>query len=265
MNREAFFAALRRRESGVFGTSLSQRQVDGLERLLDVWFGYYAATGSAEELAYDLGTSYHETAHTMQPIKERGRRSYFSKYEPGTRLGRVLGNTRPGDGYRFRGEGDVQNTGRRNARFSSRRLNETFGLDVDFEKNPDLRGDPVYSAHCLFLGNREGWWTGKDIDDYIDGVDESDAEDLREYRNARRIVNGTDKAGTIAGYALAFEKALKAAGYSASAAPPKKPPQQPVERAPDPPKTTTKPPQPASGGFFNALIAALAKLFGRKV
>ena len=35
MNRSAFYAALRRRSSGVFGTSLSQKQVDGLNAILD--------------------------------------------------------------------------------------------------------------------------------------------------------------------------------------------------------------------------------------
>ena len=35
MDRSIFFAALRERKSGVFGTSLSQKQVDGLDALLD--------------------------------------------------------------------------------------------------------------------------------------------------------------------------------------------------------------------------------------
>jgi hypothetical protein len=64
----------------------------------------------------------------------------------------------------------------------------------------------------LFLGNKEGWWTGTDLADFIDGVDEADAKDLREFVNARRLVNGTDKAEKIAGYALIFVRALKAAG-----------------------------------------------------
>lgn len=197
----------------MFPGRLSNSQVVGMERLLDVWEKFYAKDGHRNELAYDLATSYHETGATMQPITERGPVSYFDKYEPGTKLGRMLGNTLKGDGYRFRGEGDVQNTGRRNARYSSQQLNKAFGLNVDFEAYPEKRGDPVLSAHCLFLGNREGWWTGRDLAKYIDRIDEDDKEDLREFANARAVVNGSDKAVQIGKYALVFEAALKAAGY----------------------------------------------------
>lgn len=205
-DRKPFFDAVR---GPVFGGSLSKQQVDGLERLLTTWETFME--GSNEELAYNLATSNHETAGTMTPIMERGSKAYFDKYEPGTKLGKMLGNTVKGDGYLFRGAGDVQNTGRRNAVVSGKKCSEIMGFEVDFLKSPELRLDPTLSALCLFMGNREGWWTGKDLLDYIDGVDESDAEDLREYVNARRVVNGTDKAMKIAQTAILFEKALKAA------------------------------------------------------
>ena len=211
MNRQKFYEYLRKSNSGLFGNSLSKNQVDGLENLLDVWEEYYAADPD-DLLSSNLGTAYHETARTMQPITERGKKSYFDKYEPGTKLGKVLGNTQPGDGYRYRGEGHVQNTGRANAAKATKRLNEVFNLGIDLVKNPELRGDPFISAHSLFLGNKEGWWTGKKLQDYIDGIDEDDDEDLREFVNARRVVNGTDKAATIAGYAMAFSKAIEYAG-----------------------------------------------------
>ena len=96
MNRKEFYAALRKKDNGVFGTALSQTQVDGLENLLNVWGAGYSKD-PVQHLAYNLGTAYHETARTMQPIKERGLKSYFNKYEPGTRIGRILGNTIPGE------------------------------------------------------------------------------------------------------------------------------------------------------------------------
>lgn len=212
MNRQIFYNYMR--DTSVFGGRLTQEQVDGMNNLLDVQEKYLPDM-SAQELAYDLGTASWETAGTMEPITERGQKSYFDKYDPGTRIGNILGNTQPGDGYRYRGEGHVQNTGRRNASVATKRLNELFNLGIDLVKNPEQRGDPLISALSLFIGNREGWWTGKDIDDYIDNIDESDEEDLREFINARRIVNGTDKATEIGRRALAFEKGLQKAGYKA--------------------------------------------------
>jgi putative chitinase len=211
LNRSVFYDHVR---GAVFSGSLSQDQVAGMENLLNVQERYLPGM-PLNELAYDFGTAAWETARTMQPITERGQRSYFNKYEPGTRIGDILGNTQPGDGYRYRGEGHVQNTGRRNASVATKRLNALYNLGIDLVKNPEQRGDPLVSALSLYIGNREGCWTGKDIDDYIDNIDESDDEDLREFANARRIVNGTDKAVEIGKLALAFEKGLQKAGYKA--------------------------------------------------
>jgi predicted chitinase len=243
MDRKALFDAIRK---PLFGGRLTSSQVAGITRLLDVWEKHYAADGSCEELAYDLATSYHETAATMQPILERGPRKYFDKYETGTRLGKILGNTKPGDGYRFRGEGDVQNTGRANAIKATRRLNKMFSLNIDLEANPSLRGDPIISAHSLFLGNREGWWTGKALGRFIDGIDDRDDDDVKEYIAARGVVNGSDKAMKIAAHALVFETALRGAGYGIK---------------PTPSVISEPEPIVGTGGIFRYIIAAIAALF----
>lgn len=205
MNRSVFYDAVR---TSLFGGKLSHSQVDGMENLLGVWDRYFAGgagiANPTDHLSYDLGTAFHETARSMQPITEFGERAYFDKYEPGTKLGKLLGNTEPGDGYRFRGEGHVQNTGRRNAARATARLNELFGLGIDLVADPDKRGDPFISAMSLFLGNKEGWWTGRKLGDYL-------IPGRPDFINARRVVNGTDKAATIAGYAQKFKAAIQAA------------------------------------------------------
>lgn len=50
-----------------------------------------------------------------------------------------LGNTQPGDGYRYRGNGDMQTTGRG----GHRRVSELTGIDV--ESNPEMMEDPAIS------------------------------------------------------------------------------------------------------------------------
>jgi hypothetical protein len=184
----------------LFGGKLTQQQVDGTNQLLSMWGRY--GDGDNWKAAYLLATAAWETAYTMRPIHERGPKSYFKKYEPGTPIGKALGNTVPGDGYKFRGRGHVQLTGRRNYA----KAGKAFG--VDLVKEPDLALSPDISARVLITGCLEGWFTGKKLGDYIrDGVD---ATDLLDYKNARRVINGQDKAAQIASMARVFEQAVGA-------------------------------------------------------
>lgn len=200
MNTDAFFAAVRGR---LFGGTLTIDQVEGMTALLEAWGRL--GNGNRQQLAYILATAFHETARTMQPIYERGARSYFDKYEPGTPLGRRLGNTQPGDGFRYRGRGFVQLTGRRNYKFAGGKLG------IDLIGRPDDALGTVIAAEILITGSLEGWFTGKSLGAFIDDIDEADDAETREFIAARRTINGQDKATLIAQEAIAFEVALKAA------------------------------------------------------
>lgn len=218
-DRKVFFAALRSRGSGVFGTSLSQAQVQGVDGILDE--GIRRRT-PLRHMAYVLATAYHETGGRMQPIRENlnysvsgllktfGRHRIsaadarkFGRSGPrkadqvaianiiyGGEWGRDnLGNIKRGDGWRFRGGGLPQITGRRNFTI--------LGL-VD---NPDLVTNLKTSVRMMFDAMEQGVFTGLRLDDYTD------------YLSMRRIINGTDKAEKIAGEAGAFERALRGAGW----------------------------------------------------
>lgn len=63
--------------------------------------------------------------------------------------------------------------------------------------------DGALDARVTVVGHMEGLWTGKKLSDYFG--DEADP------KNARRIVNGTDKASLIATYYEAFLAAINEA------------------------------------------------------
>lgn len=206
------------------------------------------------QCAYVLATAYHETAHTMKPVYERGAKAYFNKYEPGTKIGKVLGNAVKGDGYLFRGRGYVQLTGRTNYARAGREL------AIDLLRQPDLALLSTNAAQIIVLGMVEGWFAGKKLNTYI-------AASKSDFANARRIINGTDKAALIAGYAQQYDDLLLTEGYGvmtpqAASPAPAKPipvPQPPVppEPAPAPPVAAPIPTKPPSKLAPAATVLAL--------
>ncbi len=177
----------------LFGGKLSQAQVDGINHIIEMWGRH--GDDDRRKLSYLLATTAWETAYTMQPIHERGGRKYFDKYEPDTKIGKTLGNTLPGDGYKYRGRGYVQITGRRNYA----KAGKAVGLDL--VKEPDLALMPEAAARILITGCMEGWFTGRKLGDYV-------TTDQCDYKASRRVINGIDKAEQIAILAQQFEKAL---------------------------------------------------------
>ena len=158
------------------------------------------------QLAYVLATTYHETAHTMKPVREYGSEKYLKskKYYP------------------YVGRGYVQITWETNYKKAS------IKLGVDFIKNPNLLMEPKYAAPILLDGMIEGWFTGKKLSDYI-------TLQTSDFVNARRIINGVDKKDLIAGYAKEYDSLLLEMGYGV------KDTQKPVQEVSPPPATDTRP------------------------
>ena len=148
------------------------------------------AMRTLSQIAYVLATAQHETAGTYRPIVERGDTERFLRlYEYNIVKAKNLGNLEVGDGVRFRGRGYVQITGRANYRRMGARLG------IDLEVNPELALDAENAYRILIVGMTEGLFTGARLKDYVD------EKGKRDFRGARRVVNGSDKAELIAGYA----------------------------------------------------------------
>lgn len=184
IDREYFFKMFRK-----FFGKVSQSQVDALNFLMDCYDASAVLT-RLSEFAYVLATIFHETAYTMRPIEERGSYNYF-KYLIGK-----LGITSLAMANKYKGRGYVQLTG-----FINYLIFKVL-LGIDLENYPEKALEPDTAWKITEIGMSKGKFTGKKLSDYINGS-------KREYVNARRIINGKDRAVQIAGYANNFWNCLQ--------------------------------------------------------
>lgn len=154
---------------------LSPLQVRGIEAIVEEWNKRHIP--DLRQLAYILATVFHETAKTMQPIKERGGEDYLK--------------TKPY--YPYYGKDLLQTTWVVNYE----RVKKFTGIDV--VANPDLITTVSVSVAIEFM--IKGYYTGKKLSDYFNPTTE-------DWVHARRIINGLDKADLIAGYGRSFHSAL---------------------------------------------------------
>jgi hypothetical protein len=172
-----------------------QSQVDSVNAIVDAFEA--AKLTRLTHLAYCIATPIIECGWPLKPITERGPKAYFMKYDingPRPKKARELGNIYPGDGFKFRGMGFVQSTGRGNAIKNTALIHEILGVDVNFEETPERMLEPKFAAVSLVVGLERGIYTGHKLGDYLDGPNP-------DWKNARRTVNALDRAGEIAGYA----------------------------------------------------------------
>lgn len=188
----------RKAKEGLFNPKLETNEIEGCDTIIKA---YQASEGkSFDELAYILATVYHETGHTMLPVKEMGGAAYFYRLYDirgnNPRLAIRLGNNTAGDGVKYAGRGYVQITGKSNYK----KFSDILGIDLI--NTPDHALDREIATKILIYGMKNGTFTGKKLSDYFDDDKVSD------FVSARRIINGTDKAALIASYAAKFKSYL---------------------------------------------------------
>jgi hypothetical protein len=185
IDRKKFFDRYRE----TFGP-LKQSQVDGLEALL----GCMENDPDLQDkrwAAYMLATVQHECAGTWEPIEECGKGR-------GKAYGGVVfveGDDGATHKCIYYGRGYVQLTWAENYFKMGR------SLGVPLHVHPELALQPETAYRIMSHGMRNGSFTGKRLDHYIDKAN-------CDYVSARKIINGLDRAEKIAEYARAFEAML---------------------------------------------------------
>lgn len=209
INRKFFFDRVR---VHLYKHGLDQDAVDGHTAILDRWEKDIPKDDD-RWLAYMLATAYHETGRRMQPVEENLNYSakrlleVFPKYfqsaeeaaayagKPERIANRVYanrlgnGDEKSGDGWRYRGRGLVQITGKANYHKFKVAGTPADALDVDI------------ALTMLFEGMIKGFYTRFALKNFLDGPKE-------EWVEARQIINGFDRAQDIADYARHYYSAI---------------------------------------------------------
>jgi putative chitinase len=152
--------------------SLSQIQVDSVNAILSACNKHLVTDDN--QIVYVIATAYHEAR--LKPVKEVG-------LGHGYPYGIADKETK----QTYYGRGFCQITWKSNYQTFAKMLN------VDLVHNPDLAMQPDYAAEIIVIGMKNGLFTGKRLSNYFTGT-------TNDPINARRIINGIDKAELIATY-----------------------------------------------------------------
>jgi hypothetical protein len=204
--------------------SLYQKQYKALSNANKLGLEYIVKTAKTDtditrirELAYMLATTKHETAHSFRAISEFGKgsgRSYGKEiqvsYTDTAKKTTIYKNKYYGRGYvqltwgynyqrvdEKLGNGKYPNKNRTNPKDYNKGFTITNAAKSIY-LNPDKALEKENSYVAMVYGMQKGIFTGKKLGDYISNV-------KTDYINARRVINGTDRATTIANYAEDFE------------------------------------------------------------
>jgi len=180
MNRQTVFEKMK---ANKLFSEYSQLQVDTINAMLDECESLGVTDN--RQIAYIFATAYHECFKPskpwtrMTPMPEFGGEDYLKskKYYP------------------YYGRGLSQLTWDYNYKKEAKRL----GIDLMNKPELMLVIDTAANSHVYCM--KHGSYTGKKLSDYINA-------DKCDFINARRIINGTDKAILIEGYANKFLNAF---------------------------------------------------------
>lgn len=190
MNNLDIVTFLQRAGNEVAATPLTVKQIKLLDVLVQTAISFRSLI--RQHVAYILATAFHETDRFKAMEEYASGAAYEGRAD--------LGNVKTGDGVRFKGRGFPMLTGRENYRVQS------LTAGVDLIENPFLASDPAISALITVHGMIRGDFTGVGLGKYI-------RPGKIDFINARRVINGTDRAAAISVIAQAFDELLEKCGW----------------------------------------------------
>lgn len=181
INRQTFFDNIKKT---LFKNGLTQTQTDTINSVIDEC--EKQGVTDLRQVAYIFATAAWEAynpkipSSRLTPIKEFGGEEYLKskKYYP--YFGRGLSQISWLDNYKKEGT----------------------RLGIDLVNNPDLMLDIPVACNSHVFCMKNGIYTGKKLSDYIN-------EQKCDFFNARRIINGTNKADEIMALAQSFLAAMQ--------------------------------------------------------
>lgn len=138
-----------------------------------------AGINNEKQIAYVLATAEHESQNFTALEENFGRKQAVDRGYQG------------GEDYFGRGYAHLTHD------YNYRAMGQRLGI-AELEQQPQLAAQPEHAANILAVGMREGIYTGRRLDRYIN-------DEATDYVQARRVVNGIDKADHIAGLARDWE------------------------------------------------------------
>ncbi|NZA28124.1 calcium-binding protein [Luteimonas sp. SJ-92] len=142
-----------------------------------------------EDLRYSSDGLFRSRLSYYRGNRERADRDAFNEeaiannaYSDANRSeGYKLGNTQPGDGWRYRGRGLKQLTGRSNYRAFTVSHERIWGERIDFEAHPDKVNEPIYAVRSGLA-----FWVEHRLYEYADtGITKTAAD------NITRVINSS--------------------------------------------------------------------------
>lgn len=198
IDRKKFYKQYRK----YFAKRISQKQVNSFEAMFDYWESKPKLTDK-RWLAYCLATAYHETGAKMQPVREGFCKTDNGSIKAVTKMfkkGRIAHNyaVPEKNGQSYFGRGLVQIT----HGYNYKRVGRSIGIGKKLYNNPSLALQLDVSVEILFVGMQKGLFTGRKLRRYFN-------KRVTDWINARKIVNGKDKAELIARYGMRFFECVK--------------------------------------------------------